>query len=304
MRQIRSNMRATGTGTAPARGDPAVTRATTPSVPAVRVVRLTAHGARPADAHESAGAGPAVALLSRGSGSLDPGPPLCALSSPSLVLLPSAARCPMRLDAGARAAMVLLESSFAHLMTAREPAFASLFSEARALPLERSGAELRNIESTVTALGRELGLAAAARLTAIEAHLQLLLTAAVRVLERATSPRLAGASATERSNQLVSEFLRLALAHSRQRWRLPDYARALNVSTAYLRATCVRVTGSPPVQLIHECLLREAKHRLIATALPVSAIALELGFEDAAYFSRLFHAKSGFSPRQYRLSFR
>jgi AraC family transcriptional activator of pobA len=276
----------------------------TSRVPAVRIVRLTAQGARAAAARESAGAGPAVALLSRGSGSLDRGPPLCALSSPSLVLLPSAARCPMRLDAGARAAMVLLESSFAHLMTAREPAFASLFSEARALPLERSGAELRNIESTVCALGRELGLAAAARLTAIEAHLQLLLTAALRVLERATSPGLPGASAAERSNQLVSEFLRLALAHGRQRWRLPDYARALNVSTAYLRATCVRVTGSPPVQLIHECLLREARHRLIATALPVSAIALELGFEDAAYFSRLFHAKSGLSPRQYRLSFR
>jgi transcriptional regulator GlxA family with amidase domain len=42
---------------------------------------------------------------------------------------------------------------------------------------------------------------------------------------------------------------------------------------------------------------------LLGSALPIGAIALELGFEDAAYFSRLFHAKSGMSPQQYRLSF-
>lgn len=48
--------------------------------------------------------------------------------------------------------------------------------------------------------------------------------------------------------------------------------------------------------------MREARHRLTATTLSIGAIALELGFEDAAYFSRLFHAKSGVSPKQYRLS--
>ena len=164
-------------------------------------------------------------------------------------------------------------------------------------------ADRRSLESTLAALTREL--AAAPRLTAIEAHLQLLLTEALRLLERAPSwPPRAGGSTHERSDQLVNEFLRLAFAHSRERWRLPDYARALNVSAGHLRATCVRVTGSPPVQLIHECLIREAKQRLISTEAPVSAIALELGFQDAAYFSRLFHAKSGFSPMQYRLSFR
>ena len=60
------------------------------------------------------------------------------------------------------------------------------------------------------------------------------------------------------------------------------------MSAGHLRATCVRVTGAPPVRLIHECLIREAKRRLLGSALPIGAIALELGFEDAAYFSRLF----------------
>jgi AraC family transcriptional activator of pobA len=161
------------------------------------------------------------------------------------------------------------------------------------------------LESTLADLARELALAAAPRPTAVETHLQLLLMEALHVLERAPSwlPHSRG-SARERSGQLVGEFLRLAVTHSCERWRLPDYARALNVSASHLRAICVRVTGSSPVQLIHACLIREAKHRLITTEAQVSAIALELGFQDAAYFSRLFHAKSGFSPMQYRLSFR
>jgi AraC family transcriptional activator of pobA len=161
------------------------------------------------------------------------------------------------------------------------------------------------LESALAALTRELALAAAPRPTAVETHLQLLLMEALRVLERAPSwPAHAGGSPRKQSDHLVSEFLRLADTHSCERWRLPDYARALNVSVGHLRATCVRVTGSSPVQLIHACLIREAKHRLVATDAPVSAIALELGFQDAAYFSRLFHAKSGSSPMQYRLSFR
>lgn len=303
MRQLRPDLPAAATAIAPTRGHSSVNRAAAPSVPAFRILRLAAPRTHPVDVHVKSGSGPAVALLSRGSGSLDHAPQPLALTSPSLILLPSPARSPVRLDAGARGVMVLLDSSFARLTTAREPAFASLFRESRALPLERAGAQLRNIESTVTALGREIDLTSAARLTAIEAHLQLLMTAALRVLERATPSQLAATSPTQRSNRLVSEFLRLTLAHGPQRWRLADYARALNVSTAHLRATCVQVTGSSPVQLIHEFLLREAKHRLISTTQPVNAIALELGFEDAAYFSRLFHAKSGLSPRQYRLSF-
>lgn len=166
-------------------------------------------------------------------------------------------------------------------------------------------ANRHSLESTLADLARELALAAAPRPTAVETHLQLLLMEALHVLERAPLwPPHACGPARERSHQLVSEFLRLAVAHSCERWRLPDYARALNVSAGHLRASCVRVTGSSPVQLIHECVIREAKRRLITTEAPVSAIALELGFQDAAYFSRLFHAKSGFSPIQYRQTFR
>jgi len=162
-----------------------------------------------------------------------------------------------------------------------------------------------SLASSLSSLIRELRLAAAARQTAVEDRIQILLSEALSLLDQAfpdAAERTRRASG--RPAQLVAAFLRLAEAHCRDRWRLSDYAQALHVSSGHLRATCVRLTGVPPIRLIQEFLIREAKRRLLGSPLPIGTIALELGFEDAAYFSRLFHARSGMSPQQYRLSLR
>jgi AraC family transcriptional regulator, transcriptional activator of pobA len=162
-----------------------------------------------------------------------------------------------------------------------------------------------SLAASISSLIRELRLAAGRQGGGVEARVQTLLTEALSLLDQGVGDASEPAADTgDRPARLVAQFVRLAEAHCRDRWRLTEYARALHVSAGHLRAMCVRVTGAPPVRLIHECLIREAKRRLIGSASPIGAIALELGFEDAAYFSRLFHAKSGMSPQQYRLSFR
>ena len=162
-----------------------------------------------------------------------------------------------------------------------------------------------SLASSLSSLIRELQLAAACRQAAVECRIQILLSEALHLLDQAVPEVVAPARRTSsRPAQPVAGFLRLAEAHCRHRWRLADYAEALHVSSGHLRASCVRVTGAPPVRLIHECLIREARRRLVGSSLPIGAIARELGFEDAAYFSRLFHARSGMSPQQYRLTFR
>jgi AraC family transcriptional regulator, transcriptional activator of pobA len=164
-----------------------------------------------------------------------------------------------------------------------------------------------SLAESISSLIRELRLATG-RQGGVEARVQLLLTEALSLLDQghADTSEVDGdaASGSDRPAQLVAQFVKLAEAHCRDRWRLTEYARALHVSAGHLRAMCVRVTGAPPVRLIHECLIREAKRRLIGSSSSIGAIALDLGFEDAAYFSRLFHARSGMSPQQYRLSFR
>jgi AraC-like DNA-binding protein len=180
-----------------------------------------------------------------------------------------------------------------------------LFRDAKALPLEPGGAELSHLESIIYSLAGELELADMARLTAVDAYLQLLLTGALRCLAHRLSQRGTFTSCAEgRAEKLMRELLGLSEAHCHHRWRLCDYARALHLSEGYLREVCVRMTGTSPLQLIQESLIREAKRRLVDTALPIGAIAQELGFDDPAYFSRFFHVKTGLSPKQYRLSFR
>jgi AraC family transcriptional activator of pobA len=61
-------------------------------------------------------------------------------------------------------------------------------------------------------------------------------------------------------------------------------------------------SGKPALEWIHERLTREACRRLRYIAAPASSWALELGFDDSAYFSRFFKRRTGFSPHQWRLT--
>ncbi len=59
----------------------------------------------------------------------------------------------------------------------------------------------------------------------------------------------------------------------------------------------------PPLEYVHALRLEEAKQMLESSDLPVEAIALEVGYEDAGYFSRLFRRKVNLTPAQYRKRF-
>jgi transcriptional regulator GlxA family with amidase domain len=64
-----------------------------------------------------------------------------------------------------------------------------------------------------------------------------------------------------------------------------------------------QATGMAPLEYVHTLRLEEAKQMLEATENPVEAIANEVGYEDAAFFSRLFRRKVGLTPMQYRRRF-
>lgn len=64
-----------------------------------------------------------------------------------------------------------------------------------------------------------------------------------------------------------------------------------------------QATGMPPLEYVHALRLEEAKQMLESGAQPVEAIANEVGYEDAGYFSRLFRRKVNLAPLQYRRRF-
>jgi transcriptional regulator GlxA family with amidase domain len=64
-----------------------------------------------------------------------------------------------------------------------------------------------------------------------------------------------------------------------------------------------QATGMSPLEYVHALRLEEAKHLLEAGSQPVAAIANEVGYEDAGYFSRLFRRQVNLTPMQYRRRF-
>lgn len=80
-------------------------------------------------------------------------------------------------------------------------------------------------------------------------------------------------------------------------------ADSLNVSPNYLGSLLKTLTGQTTQQHIHNKLIESAKEKLSTTTLTVSEIAYELGFEHPQSFSKLFKAKTNFSPLEFRASF-
>jgi transcriptional regulator GlxA family with amidase domain len=64
-----------------------------------------------------------------------------------------------------------------------------------------------------------------------------------------------------------------------------------------------RATGMAPIEYVHALRLEEAKQMLESSDQPVEAIAGEVGYEDAGYFSRLFRRKVNLTPAEYRRRF-
>jgi transcriptional regulator GlxA family with amidase domain len=64
-----------------------------------------------------------------------------------------------------------------------------------------------------------------------------------------------------------------------------------------------QATGMSTLEYVHSLRLEEAKHLLESGELSIEAIANEVGYEDTAFFSRLFRRKVKLTPAQYRRRF-
>jgi AraC family transcriptional regulator, transcriptional activator of pobA len=105
-----------------------------------------------------------------------------------------------------------------------------------------------------------------------------------------------------RHQALFSRFLLLVEEHVLDRWPLKAYARALGLTTQRLNRIARSESGRSGLEIVHERLTREACRRLFYIAAPAEKLAIELGFDDPAYFSRFFKRRTGLTPRRWRES--
>ena len=178
-----------------------------------------------------------------------------------------------------------------------ETAFKRLFQAPTCTSLASDPAHTQELTDTVPKLRRELVWKAPASAAAAAARLTTVLVSAVRALHQPPEPTSAATSARA---GLVARFRERIESHLRMGLSIAQYAKALSVTPARLRAACLEVTGKPPARVLEDRLLLEAKRNLTYTNMTVAETAYYLGFSDPAYFSRFFSKHAGESPARFR----
>jgi YesN/AraC family two-component response regulator len=111
----------------------------------------------------------------------------------------------------------------------------------------------------------------------------------------------------ERNRQLSGEAQRLvrqAMAFIHEHYADPFSRRALArhvaLSEDYLTACFRKELGVTPIAYLNRYRVYQAKKLLADPCKSITEIALEVGFSDSGYFSRVFRREVGVSPEAYR----
>jgi AraC-like DNA-binding protein len=81
-----------------------------------------------------------------------------------------------------------------------------------------------------------------------------------------------------------------------------ELAALCEISEGYLRSLFLSVLGQSPTEYISTVKINRAKELIRSGLCPISEAARSVGFEDIAYFSRVFKKIVGISPREYKNS--
>ena len=99
------------------------------------------------------------------------------------------------------------------------------------------------------------------------------------------------------------DFSRHLEIHFREKHNVADYADLLHIAPKTLTHKFKSLHLDSPNQFIINRILLEAKRLLFYTDKPVKEIAYDLGYEDPAYFNRLFTNKIGSTPTNFKKNY-
>jgi transcriptional regulator GlxA family with amidase domain len=106
-----------------------------------------------------------------------------------------------------------------------------------------------------------------------------------------------GDAAIQRAQQWLAR--NFALAHP-----VEEMIQRSKLAERTFKRRFVSATGLPPMSYVQRLRIEDAKRRLERTAAPVDEISWRVGYEDPAFFRRLFKRTTGMSPGAYRKRFR
>ncbi|MDB5078216.1 MAG: two-component hybrid sensor and regulator [Chloroflexi bacterium] len=122
--------------------------------------------------------------------------------------------------------------------------------------------------------------------------------------EEATNLLQQVAGDTKLLTQSNSMLVKRTIAYLQQNYSSPltlkEIAHEMGISKNYLGEIFHQETGISPWEYLNRFRVKQARFLLKTTDLSITSIANEVGLEDPAYFSRVFRAIIGQSPKAYR----
>jgi len=149
----------------------------------------------------------------------------------------------------------------------------------------------------------DLGLYLIARVAGVEAAMQ---TARVNLIDWhdiGQQPFAALARSRQVEDAVIARCQSWIAEHYQEPAPVASMVRLSGLAERSFKRRFEQATGMSPLEYVHTLRLEEAKQMLEATESPIEAIANEVGYEDAGFFSRLFKRHVQLTPAQYRKRF-
>ena len=214
---------------------------------------------------------------------------------PCAVIVPSGTVHSFRFEKEATHGFVLTVAAALPLQTGDSRAqalFERLFTEPAIVDIRTSAMRVEALLAEILAEARSIGPAHALMCEWLAAS-ALLLVAREQV-------QVLASGIDDRRTQLFRRFRKLVEAHFAEHWPVGRYASSLHATESRLDRICRALAGRSAFEIVQDRLMLEARRRLVHLAVPVSALAYELGFEDPAYFCRAFKRCIGQTPSDFR----
>ncbi|KUY30636.1 helix-turn-helix domain-containing protein [Elizabethkingia ursingii] len=106
--------------------------------------------------------------------------------------------------------------------------------------------------------------------------------------------------ATDNDTAFFRQFSLLVENHYREKHTVSDYAKLMGIAPKTLTHKLRKMNMAQPNEVIKDRIILEAKRLLIYTEMSAKQIAYALGYEDPAYFNRLFSSKVGDNTSNFR----
>ncbi|MQR00722.1 helix-turn-helix domain-containing protein [Glaciimonas soli] len=177
---------------------------------------------------------------------------------------------------------------------------ADLYSSLFVQPLAIALAELPEVHSRLESLLKNLLAEASWPQYGHTLMLEWLARSALLLLVRVHAEHRLADQSGRNDFELFSRFRAEVERHFKDQWQVSQYADVLRVTPTRLNRLCLKLSGKSAFDITQDRLMLEACRKLTYVPTSIASIAYELGFQDPAYFSRLFKKRMGVTPKEFR----